>query len=650
MKKAKILLIAMMVAGLLASTVVSSFYTSDEVERAADPSETRFTLFSWQGGAYYTASVFGSPFQGILFPGEPLIMDLPGLVHVEFVIVDTDEHQFTLEYIIIFGGTVLFEGVADYGHGLYSIYYNPFVQTPVKWDHDFSITWCNGPGFVHLWAVWPESGSWSHDEATASRESGVTDVSFAIPDWVFVDAFVSEFGKTTNTYDFTIEFPWTTYQGRQPLPFGYFTVAYLAQPYLVFQVAEQGCSMAHCDVSMSDNAKMRAPTGWDTQILWHDSIPAGSNQGLGCSSNGTLAVCTYKNPVESLVMYDARGARLWTSEDHLGDWAWASAAMIDDRGGVIAADATYVIRFLPDGNVKWKTEIPGGGLPISPVITSSGVVVVATRGGPIAAFDNVTGLVLGWIYLIDSPGDTEFYDTWNTPCVRGNRIYVSTEKRDDPSHTGRLWAVDIDPTDPDGTLRAAWSFVFGGPSGASPLVIGDTVYFDGDRLGPGEDINPHAFAVQDNGDTCSLRWKYAMPWSVKASFSRDPRGGIWAFAAGVRWLIHLDEETGQTLELLDVDELVDEEGVYVPSSIMTIAGDPSQPVMILGVAPATTGGPSWVIAVDLDSWSLLWKVKLADDWEANVTSSQFAIVEDDEGKAVVVFPARNSGAYGVGEP
>ena len=633
-----------------AAPATSSLGKFDDMERTAGPLESSLILYGWPGGLYYSASFLGIPFEGVLHPGEPLIMDVPDVIHIEFELVDADEVRFTLNYFISFNGIVLFDGVSNYGHGLYVIYYNPSAPTPMIWDLDFNAFWYNGPGQAHLWAMYIKPPSWDLHYVTASAMSGEADVSFAFPNFIFVDALVSEFGETTNIYDYRIDLPWTTYQGLQPLPFGFFTVAYQAPSCATFRTAAQGCSMAHCDVWMSDNPNMSVPTGGDTRILWHDSIPEGSSKGLGCSSNGTLAVCTYQNPAgNNLVVYDARGSRLWTSGDHLGSWAWTSAAMIDESGGVIAVDDTHIIRFDSDGAVKWKTPTPGG-IPISPVITDGGVVIVATQGGPLAAFDTMTGMLLGKLYLRETPESTEFYHTLNTPSVLGSRVYISTEKNGDPDRTGRLWAVDVDPMSPDGVLQAKWSFPFGGPSGASPLIVGDTLYFDGDRLNPGEEDNPHLFALQDLGETYCLKWTYAMDAPIRASVARDPRGGIWSFGVGKQWLYRLDQETGEMLDLLDIDELIDEPGVNFASSVMTIAGDASHPVMIVGSTTSTEGQPAWVIAVDLEPETLLWKVKLSDDWATESTNSQFSILADDEGGPVVVFPGTSSGAYGVGSP
>ena len=650
MKKVPFLVILTVAAWLWIGSPSPVSGAIHDVERETDSIETSFRLFSWYGGAYYSAAFFGIPFHGTLYPGVPHVMDVPDTIRVALEIVYVDAAQFTLAYTILLGGMVLYEGVDSYPHGLYSIYYDPSNLTPVRWGYDFNVVWYNGPGRVRLWSIWPAAATWSLGEVLASQASGTSDLSFTIPDWLVVDARVAEFGATTNTFDFTVELPWATRQGRQSLPFGFFTVAYQALTDVAFEVAGRGCPMAHCDTAMSDNANMPVPTGEDTRILWHDEIPGGAKHGLGCCGNGNRAVCSYNRADgDSLVVYDAAGTRLWTSGEHMGGRVWTSAAMIDEKGGVIAVDDLNLVRFLPDGTVKWKTPTPGG-VPISPVITANGLIVVVTKLGPVAVYDNVTGHRLGSLYLKDSPGDTEFYETVNTPCVRGNRVYVSTERTNDPAHAGRLWALDIDPANPDGAIEARWSFPFGGPSGASPLRIGDTVYFDGDRLEPGGEFAPHVFAVRDLGDTCELKWSYAMLNSVKASLAKDPRGGIWTFAYLESWLYRLDEETGALVEQVNLDALIGETPRYVPSSVMTLAGDLSDPVMIVGAITFIAGDPSRVVAIDLEAGSLLWKVILADDYLTDATYSQFAIVEDDGGDPVVVFPGSNSGAYGVGAP
>ena len=650
MRKVTVLLLASTAASLLTAAPASPFSLSHHPAPAAGPDELRFDLFGWRGGVYYSASLFGTPSDGILFPGTPRTVDLTGLLNVELEVVGIDELGFTLDTRVELKGVVLHDGVAHHSHGLYRVCYSPTGPTPIQWDHDLNVTGYNGPGLVHLWAIRPTSGTWAFEHAVASRAQGTTDLSFGIQEWISADLSVSTFGVKTNTIDYAVELTGSVYQGSQALPFGFFTLSTLADPGLVFEVAGQGCAMAHCDPQMSDNSHLPVPTSEKSEILWHDPAPAGTRNGVGCTANGTVAACTYCSSTgDSLVVYDPRGERLWTSGDHLGYYAWASAPMFDEQGGVIAADDAHLIRFRPDGTIFWKTPIPDG-VPTSPVITASGVIVVATWNGPVVAFDNITGRLLGLLYLTDDSGDRAFYETVNTPCVKGDRVYISTEKRNDPDHTGRLWAVDVDPADPEGTIRARWSFPFGGPSGASPLFMEDTVYFDGDRPAPGGAIAPHVWAVQDTGDTGELRWRYPMETPVRASLSRDPRGGLWAFAIRRQWLHRLDGKTGERIERLDIDRLLDEPGLFLLSSVMSIHEDGGNPVMTLGLVTYRPGDPAWVMAVDLETRERLWKVKISDDWEEECEISQFPALQGEGGKPILIFGGNTSGAYGVGVP
>lgn len=54
-------------------------------------------------------------------------------------------------------------------------------------------------------------------------------------------------------------------------------------------VAPQGCGMAHCDRSLSDAVQLPPPRG-AAFVRWRDANAGGSGYGLGCSSNGTVAV------------------------------------------------------------------------------------------------------------------------------------------------------------------------------------------------------------------------------------------------------------------------------------------------------------------------------------------------------------------------
>ena len=126
-------------------------------------------------------------------------------------------------------------------------------------------------------------------------------------------------------------------------------------------LASAGCPMAHCDRTMSDQALMPSPQG-PVVVRWRDRSRVGSNVGLGCSSNGSRAVCSFMSGMrrsDTLTAYDADGRQLWSSP--LPDaTAWTSAPIVDAAGGAIIADSQQVVRFDKWGAVQWQAATPGG--------------------------------------------------------------------------------------------------------------------------------------------------------------------------------------------------------------------------------------------------------------------------------------------------
>ncbi|MCA9941373.1 MAG: PQQ-binding-like beta-propeller repeat protein [Anaerolineales bacterium] len=440
-----------------------------------------------------------------------------------------------------------------------------------------------------------------------------------------------------------------------------------------------GCFMAHCDSRMSDWAGM-APPSADAQIIWHDTVtnstgdPIGSGRGLGCVANGTFAVCTFgrlpqdfpntpcEDVVDTLVAYGYAGNdgvpyRMWGSGTVLNCAAFSSVPLVLASGSVVAADNERIVRFDTNGNLLWNTPTPGGR-PISLVLSDGGTIVMGTAGGPVSIYDIATGTMLASLDLIEDGGR---YHTSNTPAVRGNRIYISTNHSVNPS-SGRLYAIDMVSSGgglPD-SLQVAWYFEFNGPSGVSPFAFNmDMVYFDGDRDLAGADA-PTMYAVRDLGASPQLLWTKAMNGQMEASFARDKRGGMWAYSVGNppvsnRWLYRIGmydsngDGIGDVLEQIDLDALVGEPGVHVPSSAMTMAGTASAPVMIVGASAYLQGGgvsSSFVVAIDLNTRALLWKVQVPD----NVSSSgQFPITGGAYGSRIF-FTNQTNGTWVIGTP
>jgi hypothetical protein len=420
----------------------------------------------------------------------------------------------------------------------------------------------------------------------------------------------------------------------------------------VFQVAPSGCGMAHCDARMSDLVRAIPPAGAPV-VQSHDTVPTGTNNpqgdaGLGCSSNGRMAVCSYNNAFgDNVVAYSANGVRLWSSGALFDSWSFTSAPMINAAGEVIAADDTKVVRFSPTGSVEWSTPTPGG-IPISPVITQTGTIVLATKGGPVSAYDSSDGRLVGSL-IITNPATGQALDTINTPCVSGNRVYIAMRIVNDPSNTAALVALDVDPTNVAAPLQVAWRWQFGGPSKASPLRIGNVIYFDGGRLNPGDPASPQLFAVRDDGATPTTLWAQPAPQQVLASFSQDPRGGFWVIYKGLRSIQRRSTATGQVLEALDITSIVGGPTPNIPYSALTMAGTAAQPVLLLGTwAPSLPS--AYVLAIDLTTRAPLWKVEISPAFGTDNAPGQFPIVTNAVGKPVVVFSGRLSGAYFVTTP
>ncbi len=415
--------------------------------------------------------------------------------------------------------------------------------------------------------------------------------------------------------------------------------------------------MAHCQPSMADQVRQVAPEG--VASSWFDDDAASSDQGLGCAGNGRIAICSDGNQAGDydepyLRAYGPRGAVRWNSGDALDSWAWTSVPIVSRSGGAIMADDSNIVRFDPTGAVRWRTPTPGGR-PISPTQTRDGTIVLATKLGPISAYDPASGRRLGKLQLnarID--GFDGFFDTTNTPARRGNRIYVSTEFTladsglDDPNHHARLYAIDVDPAKPRAKrLRVAWHYDFGARSGASPLIRGRTIVFDGDRATPSSPPAPRFFGLRDEGDHAKALWQHPLDSFGVASAAADPRGGAWIFSLGRPTLSRIAIRDGSTIQKIDLDALVGEPGLQVPLSAMSIAKGPrGEPTMLVSARERSS---VFVAAVDLKRERLVWKHRLPSPVQLDTPMGQFPVIGRRDGKATVVFTTR-SGVRGLRGP
>jgi outer membrane protein assembly factor BamB len=444
---------------------------------------------------------------------------------------------------------------------------------------------------------------------------------------------------------------------------------------LEFKLPEAGGAMAHCDSKMSDYINMSVPTE-NVHVVWHHDEKSGEksgSKGLGFSSNGDIAAATFTGLENNLIIYDYDGNRLWLSGKLLNALACASAPIIDVHGRVIACDNKVVLMVDPldadeDGVIlEWKSKLIHGGLPISPVILEDGTLFIATKGGPLYIFDSANGQLLGTKFLYKEDDEYGFflslfmkytqkkgyYETINTPCIKGNRVYISTQYNKDLFkcfRRGRLYAIDIDCENPNKNdrLQISWYYDFNGPSGASPLLIDDTLYFDAERCLLRK---PGIISIIDKGDTWEEKWKSRIPNPIDSSLAFDPRGGFWIVDAFGGRLIRKSTENGGTLDIINTDKIVNKPGTHKPCSVITICGSRDRPILINAVMSLNPIQSScYVIAVDLeDDNNLLWKVKISEGAIASLDFpfGQYPVLIKN-GKSRLVFTTVRGGAWAIG--
>lgn len=432
----------------------------------------------------------------------------------------------------------------------------------------------------------------------------------------------------------------------------------------MFVPSSAGCSMAHCDPQMSDQAMMPAPSP-DSAIVWKDTEAAGSNFALGCVSNGERVACSFGGnlqPGPYLKAYDSHGAVLWTSLDpdtgldRLNRTAFASAPMIDDQGGVIAVDNSALIRFDEAGNTVWSTP-QTGGLPISPGITDDGIIVLGTNTGVVSAYDSSTGEVLGTLVLdAVEAGRAGTYVTRNSPAVWGDTVFISTEFEledgsADPLRHAKLFALQV-PAEPGEPFVEQWSYGFGSRSGATPVITDGAVIFDGDRpepcteAGPScDEDEPHFFAlsIADGAE----RWKRPIPNPSAASAVADPRGGVWVFGVQESVLRHFAAADGAET-IVDAGVLSGHPEANIASAMTMSEDEDGTPVLTF-----TQGGPELTVQrltsiVLGETPELRFSVRFGvgpRDWSA----AQLPIVVTPQGAARIVLPKFGGGVVAIGD-
>lgn len=430
-----------------------------------------------------------------------------------------------------------------------------------------------------------------------------------------------------------------------------------------FVLPSTGCPMAHCDARMSDNVAQRSPSVAQEVRVWRNS--AGAVGGLGCVSNTRLVACTGSaDPalLSNLSVYDADGNLVWEDGGRLNATAWYGAAMISDNDQVIAADQRRLLRADPrTGTILWQSDKPDDGTPISPVLVGSdaSMVLLATKsdagvGTPeLSIWDAATGALLSHQALVD-PVSGVLYGTINTPAVKGNRAYVLAAGVGAPDN-GRLYAIDVCESDAcggRGQLRIVWHHPFDGPASASPLRIGDKLFFDGLR---GRSTGLF-YRVDDLGSSASEVWKKSFTGRFGASAAQDPRGGLWFFPWQSGQLLRVSERNGTVQQTLDVSAVLGLAAGYSPVTALSVSTSGTNAVVLtFGTQNKSTSvgtGPH-VAAIDVSTstaGTALWSYRVSNNALRLAPTGQYPIVVNAEGARRVVFRGTTSGTFFIGEP
>ena len=196
-------------------------------------------------------------------------------------------------------------------------------------------------------------------------------------------------------------------------------------------------------------------------------------------------------------------------------------------------------------------------------------------------------------------------------------------------------------------------FEFNGPSFASPLIVGNDIYFDGVDAGGTKIIK-----IRDTGTSFEEQLRVPVATSPRASFALDPRAdSFWhpVYNRVVRRSLNDLSHMG----VIDVEGLIDDQdSTNFRVGVLTIAGDAASPVL-LTTASQFEDEITYVVAFDLMNGQLLWKVKFGGITEPGLAYdrvlSQFPILTDSGGaNPRVIFTGGRSnapgGVYAVGVP
>jgi hypothetical protein len=411
-------------------------------------------------------------------------------------------------------------------------------------------------------------------------------------------------------------------------------------------------------------------------VEWTSPIPLGDYKesgGLPYSpnivENETIILPTKNGP---LLAYDVHTgeklAELYLGQNETIDPYWGVPEMNQSNFEEVMKNALQYPFACPyhfnrtNNVIEWNSTVPYGIMPLNPPFFENNIMFWANRVDP----RNVTALNISNPFNITILGSNliecggyytgeGFFSTVNSACVKDNRVFIATQYKkpgtrpfihnDNDKIIGRLYAVDVDPDNVNESkrLEVNWSYTYFGASQASPTLINDTIYFDGNNT---FNLNrhPYIYAVYTNG---TERWNVSYDNITCFSFSKDPRGGFWYEDSGIftqggggRKLVRFYEENGTIQEEINVSDLINETGILTeylypyflyPGSCMTICGtETNNPIMIVSINYGLGLLGKWVVAINLsDNNSLLWKVPVKSILGQNWAGGQYTILKEN---------------------
>jgi hypothetical protein len=399
----------------------------------------------------------------------------------------------------------------------------------------------------------------------------------------------------------------------------------------------------------------------DGSVAWVTANPGGTPFSLVPTPNGAIVTATQP---EQLTQCWQGNCTLAFSVDN-GGAGYTNATVVLAGGYCPGASATATVS---GGAVTAVTATSQGldcDLAPDAIVLGDGsdasVSAVLASPAPVTVFNGATGAVVGSTYLYQTGNSGPYYSTGNTPCVNNgsypNRLYVISGLLNDQTQ-GALWALDIDPTNLTSPITPAWSLVMHGPSGASPLCVGNNVYFDGAGILPGDNVGTTIMGVEDNGTSGAFLFQVPLgpgTQHVTCNFALDPRpeGGFWHQLQYDPNIYHRSFTTGQLIETVNVSNLLIAAGAppstYWQAGAFATYGTASRPYLLLpeGSFPAKSANPGYLAMLDVSAQQLVWALPLAGNDTAGFDSpgGGAVLVLDSNQNPVLVMSGKQSAAY-----